>query len=173
MAGRRIPPVERAQIVADWLDTGSYTAVAKRHNVTEGAIRRQRKDSPWWDEIEHELTQALHDSTKTKLSAVSRTVIDLIADRLSEGDPVVLKDGTIIFAPVRTRDLVLSLGILVDKLRLMEGQPTKLVATADLNQLADQFRSLARGSGTTIQGTVQLQDGAPSDPGAGAKSSRP
>jgi hypothetical protein len=158
MAGSMVGEDKRRQIVADWLDCGNYNEVARRHNLTEGAIRRQRKDSSWWPEIEEELLQGISDSARIRLSARANYAIDLIGERLREGDPYVLKDGTVRYAPVRTRDLVLTLGIMFDKLRLLEGKPTKLTAALNLNDLADQFRDIAKGRSNVV--SVQGPGGA-------------
>jgi len=152
MAGRMIGEDKRRQIVADWLDCGNYHEVARRHNLSEAAIRQQRKNSSWWDAIEDELLQGIADSARIRLSARANYAIDLIGERLKVGDPHVTKEGTVIFAPVRTRDLVLTLGIMFDKLRLLEGKPQSLSATLNLNDLAQQFRDIARqGTAHTVQ----------------------
>jgi hypothetical protein len=156
MAGKLMAEARRRMIVADWLDCGNYHEVARRHNVTEGAIRALRRDATWWDELESELAQQIADSTKVILSARARRALDLLGDRLSDGDPHVLKDGSVIYVPIRARDLTLALGLMIDKLRLMEGKPQSLRATVDLNSLANQFRDIARGRDNlvSIQGTT-------------------
>ena len=161
MAGPMVAEAKRRQIVADWLDCGNYREVGRRNNLTDGAIRRQRLESPWWPELEEELIEQLRDATKVILGARFRRMIDLLGERLEVGDPYITKEGTVAYSPVRTRDLVLSMGITMDKLRLLEGKPQSLSATLDLNQLADQFRAIARGDSKLV--AVQSQPGSGPD----------
>jgi hypothetical protein len=170
MAGRTLPVTKQRAIMADWLDCGNYREVARRHNCTEGAIRRQRNEAVWWPELEAQMLDELKDSSKVVLGARFRHILDLIGERLTVGDPHVMKDGTVIYTPVRTRDLALTAGLLMDKLRLLEGKPQSLSATLNLNDLANQFRDIARGQGNLVaiqQGGGASEEG---DPGAGAKS---
>ena len=82
-------------------------------------------------------------------------------ERIEGGDVRLTKEGQLVDVPVTLRDLALASGLALDKLRLLDGKPSRLTATASLALQADQYREIGRTVATgqdLEQGEGQTQD---------------
>ena len=92
------------------------------------------------DTLLDDLRFSIRRSVAFKCAQVATQAIESIAQRLSEGDPHVGKDGEIIYKPVNARDSAAIFSIVVDKHTLLTaGQSQMRTVDKRLSALADDL----------------------------------
>lgn len=137
-----IPVQRRNLIITEYLLDGDYRRVAARNGITEACIRRW-ETKPWYEQVRSELQAQISTETKYNTAGLIRKTQQQLHDRLDNGDPIVLKGGLTVFAPVRALDLMRIGTAWHDRLRIMEGKPTKLNGNITLHAVMGQFQQLA------------------------------
>lgn len=151
----KLTRAELRQAVAVWLGTGVQAEVARQLHVTESGIHRARQ-RPEWAELEDELRAEVEAEQRAKARTLALSAMAKAQERLDEGDVYVTKAGIPVSVPVKARDCGIIAGIALDRLRVMEGRPTKIVASLEgLQALKGQFEAIARANAQrTIEGEV-------------------
>lgn len=142
-----VPIQQRNQIITEYLLDGNQTRVAARHGLTEACLRRW-KDKPWWEDTKAELQAEIADQVKYSAAGVIRASQERCMERLEKGDPFVMKggeegEGLVVYVPVRALDCARIGTLWLDRLRILEGKPTKISANIGLQQVMHQFQQLA------------------------------
>jgi hypothetical protein len=117
-----------------------------------------------WQQIKAELEAELDAEFKARYRKVIRRGLDQALERLDVGDARrVGDDGQLYYAPVSARDAALVSALAMDKLRLLEGKPGRLIATASIKDIRTRFESEGQtvihrqGEGQTID-SVEITD---------------
>lgn len=143
------PPI-LYEAVKLYLECGNYREVGRTLKVDEGAVRRWAQ-RPEWADIHGELSQAISEEQKAGFRAMIAKGTSKALERLERGDEVVLKGGETVSVPVRARDAAVIASIAMDKLRLLEGRPTRI--TGSVQALVDLRQQLGREArGATLEG---------------------
>lgn len=143
-----LPDTKRIEVATLYACLGSVNKVAELSGVNQTTIRDWRKQE-WFVQLLDEIRNENNDKIDVKFTETINKSLDLISERLDNGDPHVTKTGEIIFVPVKIRDLALVSAINVDKRQILRNKPTAItqqqaVPVLDkLDQLAKAFTELA------------------------------
>jgi len=146
--------------VSEYLDCGNYAEVGRRMNI-DGSTILKWSTRPEWAETQQILEAELDATYKARLRKAVGSGLDRMLERIEGGDVRLTKEGQLVDVPVTLRDLALASGLALDKLRLLDGKPSRLTATASLALQADQYREIGRTVATgqdLEQGEGQTQD---------------
>ena len=137
-----VPLSTRRDLIRDYLLNGNQTAIAARYNVDNSTLSKWTKKHWWQDEIA-ELQAAIDFEQRCKARGIIAKAQQQALDRLDQGDPFVLKGGLVVSIPVKALDCARIGTLWLDRLRILEGKPTKISATIGLQQVMHQFQQLA------------------------------
>lgn len=114
-------PVEKKiEAVTTWLALGNLRQVAAVTGVSYGMIKQWRIQ-PWWKELEAEVVASRRIASATKLSKIVDKSLDVIDDRLANGDFVYnSKSGEIHRKPVTLRDATTAANALMQRAAIIE-----------------------------------------------------
>lgn len=124
---------------------GKVQEVSELADVPAKTINAWRK-TQWWRDLLLEIREENNELLDAKLSEALELSLNLIIDRLKEGDFAFNKKGELVRKPVGIRDLSLVNAISVDKRQLLRGLPTsrtESVSGSNLDKLAEAFTKLA------------------------------
>lgn len=143
-----LPDTKRIEVATLYAALGSVNAVAELSGVHATTIRGWRKEE-WFVALLEEVRNENNDKIDVKFTETISKALDLVSERLENGDPHVLKTGEVIRVPVKIRDLALVSAINVDKRQILRNKPTAItqqqaVPVLDkLDELAKAFTALA------------------------------
>lgn len=139
---------KRLEVVTTWLALGSLAETSRVCNVPLDTCNRW-KASEWWAKLVNDIQSGEGQKTDGKMSKVIDKALDLIMERIEQGDyQFDQKTGKIVKIPLKVRDLERVASGLFDKRQLIRKQPTS-IKSSDLNQLerlavlATQFAEFA------------------------------
>lgn len=114
-------PVEKKiEAVTTWLALGNLRQVAAVTGVSHGMIKQWRI-APWWKELEAEIIASRRVAAANKLSKIVDKSLDVIDDRLDNGDFVYnSKSGEIHRKPVTLRDATTAANALMQRAAIIE-----------------------------------------------------
>lgn len=141
---------KRYEVVTTYLATGSPKITESLTTVPVPTINRWKKED-WWKELEAEIREAEDLEMSARLKSVVDKSLENVMDRLENGEYVLNnKTGKLSRVPVKLRDAQKALNDAIDKKRLLQKQPNKIVqqqASIDdrLKLLADQFAQFVNG----------------------------
>lgn len=141
------PDSKRIEVTTLYAALGNVVRCAELAKIPECTIRSWKKQ-PWFVDLLREIREENNDKLDAKFTQILEKSLDLVEDRLDNGDPHVLRDGTIIRKPVAIRDLSIVNAISVDKRQILRKEPTTIAAVGGsidekLNKLAQAFTALA------------------------------
>lgn len=137
-------PVEKKiEAVTTWLTLGNLRQVAAVTGVSYGMIKQWRI-APWWKDIEAEVLASRRIATNTKLSKIVDKSLDVIDDRLDNGDFIYnVKTGEVNRKPVGLKDATTAANALMQRAAILE-KLTKDETIADTQiTIQEQLQSLA------------------------------
>lgn len=109
---------KRIQTVSTYLATGSGITTAAIVGVPVATIRQWRLQ-PWWDEVETELQREDDAGMDVKLRKIVDKSLDLLMDRLDNGD-LVYVDGDLIRKPVNALTVTKVSDVIMNKRDLLK-----------------------------------------------------
>lgn len=108
------------------------------------------KNSEWWAEYAEHIKQETNDEIVAGYSRIILKTMDIVEDRLDNGDAKVVKVGTgyeIVQVPIAGKDAALIGAIGTDKRQILLHQPTSISGKEDsMADLMQQFQKIARES---------------------------
>lgn len=137
-------PVEKKiEAVTTYLALGNLRQVAAVTGVSHGMIKQWRI-APWWKELETEIIASRRIASGNKLSKIVDKSLDVIDDRLDNGDFVYnSKSGEVHRKPVTLRDATTAANALMQRAAIIE-KLNKDEAVVDATQtIQEQLVSLA------------------------------
>lgn len=157
------PEQKRIEAVTIYAATGRFTTVAELTGVPETTIRQWRKQ-PWFQELLLEIRSENNEKIDAKFTEIIEGALEQLADRVANGDHVVLRDGTVVRRPIPAKDLSLVAAINVDKRQLLRGEPTSRSEQIGndtkpldrLEKLAETFEQLAKHG--RVPKTIDVED---------------
>lgn len=136
-------PEKKIEVVTKWLALGNLRQVSEDTGVDYGLVRKWRTE-PWWMEIEAEIKASRHTQVDNKLSRIVDKSLELLQDRLENGDFILnQKTGEVMRKPVALKDVN---KVAVDMLTRQVAQEKLQVTVKDTNQkqtIQDQLKMLA------------------------------
>ena len=111
----------------------------------------QWRSKEWYNRAIELIRIQLYEQLDGKLTHVLNKGISRLNDRLDKGDPVVQRDGSIIYKPVSAKDAAVVSSIFFDKRNLLRNKPTSITSSQStderLDKLAQRFRDIATTEG--------------------------
>lgn len=141
---------KKIEVVTTYLALGKAPMVEAVTGVPRGTIRIW-KMQPWWKELESEIRNEETLELDAKLSKIVNKSLDLVADRLDNGDFMYdPKSGKVKRIPVKMRDAERVSSNLIDKRQLIRKNPVEKAMQQQqfedrLLKLAEQFAEFALG----------------------------
>jgi len=118
---------QRREAVRIYMETGKGTVVAKRLGMDPSTICLWRQ-TEWWDDLAHEISIEIDDEVRALLRS---TMVDGQKTVLAKLDTASAKDAAIIAS------------IAIDKLRLIDGKPSRITGDTRIDNLASQLATLS------------------------------
>lgn len=146
------PEEKRIEAVTIYAATGHFGRTSELTKLPESLIRQWRKQS-WFQELLREIRSENNEKLDAKFTEIVDAALDQLSDRITHGDHVVLRDGSLVRRPVTAKDLSLVSAINIDKRQLLRGEPTsrsESLGTVEqqtvgrLEKLAETFEQLAK-----------------------------
>lgn len=152
-SGSKYSDEDRMRAAIEYSVHGSLSKVEEYTGIPKTTVHGWTK-LEWWHNQLEQLRKENQDIMRAKYSKIIQDGLDVISDRLENGDAYVSKEGDIARKPVSLRDASTATGIAFDKLRLIDGQATTIKGTDDkaLIALKEQFEKIA--NTRTIDGEV-------------------
>jgi hypothetical protein len=138
-------PIEiKVKAVSLWLAYGNIGHVASILGVSRGLVAMWRA-TDWWKELEAEVKQEAKISGHHKIGTVINKSLDVMADRLENGDVVLNnKTGELVRKPVGLRDATSAANALMQRAAIIE-KLTQNEQTVDATiSIKDQLAGLAK-----------------------------
>jgi hypothetical protein len=136
-------PEVKYNCVVTWLATGNLRIAASTVNVPYNTARYWYTQ-PWWKEFEFEIANSKRTKTNNKLSKIVDKSLDLLEDRLENGEMVLNnKTGELIRKPVQVRDLNQVLNNVLMRQESLEKQKKEQSVLQQQESIADTFKMLA------------------------------
>lgn len=118
--GKRHADTTRIQALAVYAETGNASQSAKAmglpRQTVEGWI--QEEGTP---QLIDELRSTIRFNEGWRIASMVGQSLDLVAQAMREGDPVILRDGRTVYKRASLKDLVVTSSILIDKWMLISG----------------------------------------------------
>ena len=129
--------------------------LSKLTGVPDSRIREWRL-SEWWPEMLEKIHAEIDKDTVSKFTDIVDTALEVIQDRLVNGDHIYDKrTGEIHRKAVSMRDANVVAATIVDKRQLLRGKPTsrseKVSVDARLGKLAEEFARFAAAKEITLE----------------------
>lgn len=143
-----LPDTKRIEVATLYACLGNVNRVAELAGVSSSTVREWRKEE-WFVKLLDEIRNENNDKIDVKFTETIGTALDLIGERLENGDSYVTKTGEIIKVPVKIRDLALVAAINIDKRQILRNKPTAITqqqvtpVVDKLDELAKAFTALA------------------------------
>lgn len=144
-----LPDTKRIEVATLYACLGSVPKVAELCGVHPATVREWRREE-WFLKLLDEIRSENNDAIDVKFTETIGKAVDLIGERLENGDSYVTKTGEIIKVPVKIRDLALVAAINIDKRQILRNKPTaitqqqQVIPVMDkLDKLAEAFTALA------------------------------
>lgn len=139
---------KKLEVVTTYLALGNRNEASRVCNVPIATVKSWSMQ-PWWQELITSIQSGEGQRSDNKMSKVIDKALDLIVDRLEQGDyQYDQKTGRLVKVPLKARDLERVASGLFDKRQLIRKQPTN-IKTSDIGQadmlvkLAQQFATMA------------------------------
>ena len=134
----------RYKAAAALISTGNSKVAASESGVPSSTIRHWRVNDPDFALICEELRAEFSERIKSQLAEIIEKANVETLDRLEHGDAMWDKSGELTRLPIKGKESAIIGAVALDKLRLLENQPTSIVAKTDVSALAEQFRQLSK-----------------------------
>lgn len=139
---------KRYEIAKTLMATGNNRLTAELHKVNYSTLMEWKKKD-WWKEMWEEIKREQRLELNSKLNGLADLTIDILKDRLQNGDFVLNnKTGEIVRKPVGVRDANVAMNNLLthmQKTDQLEYQADQSAGTEDiLKQLAREFSGFAK-----------------------------
>lgn len=150
-------PADRQRAAAAVLAHGTSKAAGKAAGIPASTIRHWRHNDADFGQLCAEAQAEFSEQMQAQLTQIIDLAQSATIDRLTHGNVVLDgKTGEQVRVPINGKDCAIIGAVAIDKLRLVQGQPTKIVADAgSLAALAAQFAALgreSRGQVVAVQG---------------------
>jgi hypothetical protein len=143
---KKYTPEQKEHAISCYLATGSYTKAAALCDMPWQTIALwKHRDPRGWEEIVGKLNAEMEEQYRAGWRNVLVRSLDVMQDRLENGNHVLTKDG-IVRVPVPAKDAVVIGGIAADKLRVSMGLPNRITGKVEDNDRLDELRKLAEAS---------------------------
>lgn len=135
---------DRMQFAVFYVIHGNVKKVAEMMTVPDKTLYGWLK-SDWWPRFYEEAKRQYAELIEARLSDIVEKATVQLVDRIENGDEVVTKQGDVIRVAVPAKDLNAIIKDQVDKIRLLQNKPTKMVAEVkfDVTKIERSFAELA------------------------------
>lgn len=135
---------KKIEVVTKYLAIGNLREVSENTGVSYTLIRQWRGED-WWKEIEEEIRNSRHLEVDTKLSRIVDKSLELLQDRLVNGDFVLnQKTGEVHRKPVSIRDANKIAGDMLARQAANEKLAKEVKDTNQRQTIQDQLAHLAQ-----------------------------
>lgn len=165
---------KKIEVVTAYLALGKAPMVEAVTGVPAGTIRKWRMED-WWKEIEGLLRDENGLELNSKLAKIVNKSLDLVLDRIENGELRLTEDGKAKRVPVALRDAARVANDTIDRQALIAkvlspAKSEQVSLDSQIKKLAEEFAKFVKGApdGTELQGRVSevpLQAGADQEQG--------
>ncbi len=141
--GRGFSPEVKYNVVLNYLATGNLKIAAASVGVAYETVKKWHQ-ADWWKEFEFEIANSKRTSTNNKLSKLVDKSIELMEDRLDNGDFIVNnKTGEVCRRPVQLRDLNQVMNNILIRQEAIEKQQKEQRVVQEKESIQDLLKTLA------------------------------
>ena len=141
--GYKFPIEKRIEVVTKWLALGNMRLVSELTGVSYQLCRMWKRE-PWWPELINEVKSSRNAEVNTKLSKLVDRSLEMISDRLHNGDFIWnQKTGEVVRKEVSLRDVNVVAKDLINHQINLEKLKNDEVKVEDQKSIQDQLKLLA------------------------------
>lgn len=144
------PEKKKIEAVTTYLALGKFPFVAQVTGIPLETLRTWKKQE-WWSDLESQIRTEENQELDTKLSKIVNKSLDVVVDRLENGEFYMDKTGKVHRVPVKLKDATKVTSDLLDRRSLIRKEPARQLAEKQesvnerLLSLAEQFAAIALG----------------------------
>ncbi len=161
---KRYTEPERAVALAIFAETGSYDTAGRETKIPPSTIRYWVESNPNIDAELEALRAVLRKRLAWKYAEGAELAVDVVNDRLRNGDQVLDKEGNIRLRPVPAREAAFIASIFTDKHALLSGTMGKskpedqalTTLAAELMKGFEAAKDKAKALGSACGGAAQI-----------------
>lgn len=133
------------EAMSAYMSTGSLASTEKLTGVS-GTKMSSWMSKPWWNTALAELRARQQDALDGRISGLIDVSLDVVEDRLKNGDPQWVKDEGIVQVPVKAGVAAKIMGTLYEKRALIRGDSTSNIRKEEsgLDKLAKLLESISK-----------------------------
>lgn len=158
---KMFPPEKRIEVVTKWMALGNMRLVSELTGVSYGLCRIW-KQQPWWADLVNEIRASRDIQVDNKLSKLVDRSLDIISDRLDNGNIVWNKKvGEYDRVPVNLKDTnkvandLLNQQLNLSKKKVIESQADQKKTVQDqIAMLAQEFAKFNKGRTINVQARI-------------------
>ena len=137
---------------------GTSKAASQVTGIPASTIRDWRNNDPNFAELLQDAQTEFSEQLQAQLTQIIDLAHANVLDRLRHGDEQVnARTGERVRVPVRGKDCAIIGAVAIDKLRIIQGQPTRITeAGPNLQELRDHFEAIGQ-EGRGERGLVAVQ----------------
>lgn len=143
------PDEKRVEVATLYAVTGNAEAVGELTDVPKSTIRRWVREE-WFQSLLDDVRAENDHLLDVKQTEIVKSAMEQLGDRVTNGDHVLLRDGTTVRKPVGAKDLSIISSINIKDRQLLRGKPTSRSDNGSnrtiedkLSELAENFKKLA------------------------------
>lgn len=153
---------QKIEAVKTVMILGNVSHASAALKIPDCTLRDWRR-TQWWKDLESELRSETNLQLSARLTKIVERSLDVVGDRLENGDFVVTKFGGVVRKPVSMRDAHVVAKDMIDKAdklaKTVDQSPHEATMQERMLKLAETFAALAVKDKQTIEATVvSVQD---------------
>jgi hypothetical protein len=151
-------PEDRIRAASVYAVVANVSRVEEITGVPQETIRRWRTED-WWQQVIDRVRQEKDDEADKNLTEIIDTSLEVVKDRLVNGDTVVTKSGDLVTKPIGGKEAGVILSIAVDKRDMLRRKQKSQVEQQSTQQLLQNIANtvrdfIAKTDQKTIEGEV-------------------
>lgn len=140
-------PEQKVAAAQAYLITGTSLQAQKYCGVKADIIRDWKSKSNWWPDLFETVKKSKNDELEATFTRIMDSALDVVADRLENGDTKVMRDGSLQKVPMGGKETAIILSIMYDKRALLRGDVTSRVEKKGgdaMQLLQSKFEEIAK-----------------------------
>ena len=130
------------EAAANFVLTGNMAQVSRLTGIPQSTLCEWKKNNADWVALIEHIRNEKQDEIDAGYTRIIHQGIDVIEDRMANGDVVIDKNNEIARKPVSMKDAAWTTGVIFDKRQILRNQPTSISTNSNLDTLAKRLEEL-------------------------------
>ena len=140
--GSKYPADVMREAAANFVVTGSISEVSRLMGIPKSTVCEWKNKNDEWLALVEQLRNEKQDEIDAGYTRIIHQGIDVIEDRMVNGDVILDKNNELSRKPVSMKDAAWTTGVIFDKRQILRNQPTSISTSGNLDTLAKRLEEL-------------------------------